>query len=38
MRAWLARCRKLHIWLVSVAAFLALYFFLRKPQPDERPG
>ena len=29
MRAWLARCRKLHIWLVSIAAFLALYFFLR---------
>lgn len=33
MRAWLSRQRKWHIWLLSVAVFLAAYFLLRRSRP-----
>lgn len=33
MKAWLARSRKLHIWLAGVILFLAAYFLLRGSRP-----
>lgn len=33
MKAWLARHKKGHIWLLSVTGFLAAYFLLRRSRP-----
>ena len=33
MKDCLSRCKKLHIWLAAVAAFLAAYFLLRRSKP-----